>query len=136
MSITGDRDDRPTPQAVSVVDQHSATYLAFGILAALYYRERTGEGQRVEGDLLSAAVDLQLQELSVYANTGAPIERGERGLGNDMIQRVDHPVLGEVTVTGMPIRFSETPSSVRRHPPTAGEHTDEVLERLGYDLDE
>lgn len=232
MSITGDRDDLPTPQGVALADLHSGTYLAFGILAALHHRERTGEGQRVEGDLLSATVDIQLQEMSVYANTGEEIDRGEQGLGNvyhpapygvygtedghlvlslvmpselgeildigeirdvttweeaydrrdeimaeiaavletdtteawmdrllehdvwcgpvkdipeviedpqvrenDMIETIDHPTLGELTLTGTPIRMSETPPEIRRHPPRAGEHTEEVLEEFDYPPD-
>jgi crotonobetainyl-CoA:carnitine CoA-transferase CaiB-like acyl-CoA transferase len=32
-----------------------------------------------------------------------------------------------------PFRLSETPPSIRSRPPTVGEHTDMILERLGYD---
>jgi len=51
----------------------------------------------------------------------------------DMITEVPHPTIGTLRLTGIPIKYSETPSIIRRHPPLLGEHTDEVLtEVLGY----
>jgi formyl-CoA transferase len=49
-----------------------------------------------------------------------------------LIAEVDHPTAGRVRAPGIPVRLSETPASVRRHPPLLGEHTDEVLAELGY----
>lgn len=51
---------------------------------------------------------------------------------NKMIVRVQHPVLGDLDITGVPIRFYETPCGVERHPPMLGEHTRELLTGLGY----
>jgi crotonobetainyl-CoA:carnitine CoA-transferase CaiB-like acyl-CoA transferase len=45
-------------------------------------------------------------------------------------------VLGEVRVTGVPIRFYATPGSVRLHPPLLGEHTRALLGELGYSAEE
>ena len=45
----------------------------------------------------------------------------------EMVRTVQHPTAGEVRTLGIPFRFSETPASVRRPPPTLGQHTDEVL---------
>ena len=33
---------------------------------------------------------------------------------------------------GIPVKMSKTPGSIRRMPPTLGQHTDEVLESIGY----
>jgi crotonobetainyl-CoA:carnitine CoA-transferase CaiB-like acyl-CoA transferase len=48
-------------------------------------------------------------------------------LAREMVTEVDHPLVGLVRMLGLPIRFDGTPSSIRRHPPTLGEHTDEIL---------
>ena len=53
-----------------------------------------------------------------------------------LIAEVDHPVAGRVRAPGIPVRMSATPPSVRRPPPTLGEHTDEVLAEIGYAAEE
>lgn len=53
-------------------------------------------------------------------------------LHNRMIVPVEHPELGRIDVTGIPVRFYGTPVEVRKHPPMQGEHTRELLAELGY----
>lgn len=43
-----------------------------------------------------------------------------------------HPTAGPVQVTGFPYKLSQTPAEVRRPSPLLGQHTQEVLELLGY----
>jgi crotonobetainyl-CoA:carnitine CoA-transferase CaiB-like acyl-CoA transferase len=45
----------------------------------------------------------------------------------EMVVTMNHPTAGEVKTVGIPFRFSETPASVRRPPPTLGQHTEQVL---------
>lgn len=79
---TGRRTDPPTPAGTFICDAHSATLLAFHTVSALRQCERTGEAQRVEGDLLSAGVDLQSQELTAVMNTDVDLERSDAGVGH------------------------------------------------------
>jgi crotonobetainyl-CoA:carnitine CoA-transferase CaiB-like acyl-CoA transferase len=71
---TGTESGGPTVSAAAVVDQHSASLLAMGILGALVHRERTGEGQRVELIMMQAALDLQSEPV-VYHLNGARLRR-------------------------------------------------------------
>jgi succinate---hydroxymethylglutarate CoA-transferase len=45
----------------------------------------------------------------------------------DMVRTVCHPTAGDIRMLGIPFRFSDTPTSVRRPPPMLGQHTEEVL---------
>lgn len=60
MSITGERDDLPGggPQkvGVAVADLMTGMYAVSGILAALYHRSQTGEGQHIDLALLDTQV--------------------------------------------------------------------------------
>ena len=53
-------------------------------------------------------------------------------LAREMVLEVEHSLLGPVRTVGFPVKFSETPGSVRRGAPVLGEHTREVLGELGY----
>lgn len=208
-----------------------AAYTSFeGILAALFHRERTGQGQKVEVNMLDAITMLQIQEISVHTVGGkaqsrsaephahvfirapygtfetadgyiivafppldkfgtligepafagmdsevdgwtqrdlifartrerlktrtsqdwldlfrqndvwsgpvygyADLLKDPQVLHNGTFIEYDHPTEGHIKAPGFPIRFSATPSTLRRGAPLAGEHSREILQEFGFD---
>jgi crotonobetainyl-CoA:carnitine CoA-transferase CaiB-like acyl-CoA transferase len=53
-----------------------------------------------------------------------------------MAAEVKHPALGTLKVQNLPVVLSRTPGAVRTAAPETGEHTEAVLEELGYTSDE
>jgi crotonobetainyl-CoA:carnitine CoA-transferase CaiB-like acyl-CoA transferase len=77
----GRKDDPPTPAGSSIVDAGTALLLAFSAMVALFHRERTGEGQRVDVSLFNTAIALQCQELAAFMNLERRFDRSEAGIG-------------------------------------------------------
>jgi crotonobetainyl-CoA:carnitine CoA-transferase CaiB-like acyl-CoA transferase len=71
MSITGSPDGEPQKVGVALVDVLAGLFASVGILAALRHRDRTGEGQRVEVNLLSSLLAGLVNQASAYTIAGA-----------------------------------------------------------------
>ena len=232
-SNTGRAGDPPMGNGSVVVDAHSATLIALYTMYALYDKQMTGEGQKIEANLLNSALDFQCNEITYALNSENDLTRGEANQGhpmfwppygiyeseashvaiglsslttvgetfeipeladyeddveaifddrdrihgliegytasrpaadlvdelsaadvqavevadtsevddnpqiqhNDMILEIDHPEVGEFKTTGFPVEMSESEEAVRYPPPAVGEHTEEVLEEIGYSED-
>ncbi len=78
MSITGEPGGEPQKVGVALVDVICGLFASTGILAALRHRERTGEGQLVQLELLSCMLAALVNQGSAYTLAG---EVGAR-LGN------------------------------------------------------
>jgi crotonobetainyl-CoA:carnitine CoA-transferase CaiB-like acyl-CoA transferase len=226
---SGRSDDGPVPVGTGVCDQLGALHIVYGVLAALYHREKTGRGQELQVNLLAATVALQMQDFMTILNLDRDLLRPHSGIGhpgaaapfgiyatrdgfisiamnpwptlvealgvpeliryNDPqvlfekrdeiwheVQRtvsqrttaewleimlkhdlwvgevksqqevpedpqvqhlglfatMNHPKAGRIHTVNMPVKFSETPGSIRCPPPLVGEHGREILSELGY----
>ncbi|MCC7450803.1 MAG: CoA transferase [Anaerolineae bacterium] len=80
--LTGKRDDLPVVPGVSLADLAAGLHIVYGILAALYCREQTGKGQRVDVNLYSSLLTFIQQEMSLLLNGGRAPERSASGIPN------------------------------------------------------
>lgn len=79
MSFTGEEGGRPLKVGVAIADINAGMLAAYGILAALYHRERTGEGQMVETSLFAAMLaELTFQAGRYFATGQSPQPEGNR----------------------------------------------------------
>lgn len=79
MSKTGPDGSPPLPAGSILADYSGAHMAATGILAALYARERTGEGQRVDTSMYGTLIALQPWEIIQTSVTGRENRRAGRG---------------------------------------------------------
>jgi crotonobetainyl-CoA:carnitine CoA-transferase CaiB-like acyl-CoA transferase len=70
MSITGSPEGEPQKVGVALVDVLAGLFASVGILAALRHRDATGEGQRVEVNLLSALLGGLVNQASAFTIAG------------------------------------------------------------------
>jgi CoA:oxalate CoA-transferase len=72
MSITGEAGGPPVRVGASIGDIAAGMFLAQGILAALYDRERTGKGAMVDVAMLDAQLAIQEHAVAITTATGVP----------------------------------------------------------------
>jgi crotonobetainyl-CoA:carnitine CoA-transferase CaiB-like acyl-CoA transferase len=106
LMLQGLADDPPSPVGMGVADLTASLHIVIGVLAALYERNRTGHGQRIDINLLDSILSLATQELSVYLNTGHEPRRSEAGIGHPYVgapMGIYKTLDGHIVIAMMPL---------------------------------
>src|SRR3990170_4814798 len=78
MSVTGEG-EAPLPAGCAIADHIAAVTFALGIVSALFARERTGKGQKLECSLLASLIAAQSWEMTYFAMIGENPPKAGRG---------------------------------------------------------
>jgi crotonobetainyl-CoA:carnitine CoA-transferase CaiB-like acyl-CoA transferase len=70
MAATGTPEANPIKLGAPVIDYATGTMGAFALAAALFQRERTGRGQRIDLAMLDVAMMMQASHLTAFMRTG------------------------------------------------------------------
>lgn len=139
--MTG-RPGEPAKAAAPYVDFATAVLSAFGTLAALMHRTRTGEGQEVRTTLLGTALSVfgsHLIEQGVAAPDRVPSgNRVQTSAPSDVFATRDGHVLTHVVGNGLFRRWARlmgeaerwTNDPLYRSDASRGEHSEEILARM------
>ncbi len=77
MDLIGFEDRPPTFTLYGLADVYSGMVGAFGVMQALFMRERTGEGQMVDVSLLDSMLALNERAVAIYSVSGNEPKRGK-----------------------------------------------------------
>lgn len=70
MSITGPENGEPTRVGASVGDIVAGMFTAYGVMLALFHRQRTGEGQKVDVGMLDCQLAILENAIARYTTSG------------------------------------------------------------------
>lgn len=76
-NLNGSADDPPIAVGIALADIITSIHAAHGVTAALFRRERTGKGARIETSLMESMLDLQFELLSAHmTDPSVLVQRG------------------------------------------------------------
>ena len=84
-ALNGKKGDIPVVTAVGQADLLTSLFIVQSVLAAVYSREKSGKGQKIEANLLNSVVGFHIQEITAYLHKGENPERSESGIPNPWI---------------------------------------------------
>jgi crotonobetainyl-CoA:carnitine CoA-transferase CaiB-like acyl-CoA transferase len=71
--------DEPRVSGPAISDPVTSYYAAIGVVAALYERERSGHGRRIEVNMLEATIALAMEPVAYHLTLGRPAPLYDRG---------------------------------------------------------
>ncbi len=81
-ALNGKKGTPPVVTAVGQADLLTSLNIVQTVLAAIYSREKTGKGQKIETNLLNSIIGFHIQEITAYLYKGKNPERSESGIPN------------------------------------------------------
>ena len=106
-ALNGKKGDIPMATAVGQADLLTSLFIVQSVLAAIYYREKTGKGQKIEANLLNSAIGFHVQEVTAFLHKGSNPERSESGIPNPWLGApygIYHTKDGYLSVGMNPVR--------------------------------
>ena len=85
LTLNGKAGDPPSPVGMGVADLTASYHIVGAILAAVYERNRSRAGQRIDVNLLNSILTLATQEITLYLNTGHEPQRSAAGMGHPCV---------------------------------------------------
>jgi crotonobetainyl-CoA:carnitine CoA-transferase CaiB-like acyl-CoA transferase len=73
--------DHPIPAGPAICDHLAGLYLSYAIISALFVRERSGIGQRVDVSMLGSSIAIHAREITQYLFDGGPVINWRRQFG-------------------------------------------------------
>lgn len=95
----------------------------YSIVAAQMKHRTTAEWQSALD-----AVDLPNGPVKTLEDLGVDPYLAQTGF----FEHYEHPTEGPMVTTAIPVRFSQSPASFRRPPPSLGQDTADILQEIGY----
>jgi crotonobetainyl-CoA:carnitine CoA-transferase CaiB-like acyl-CoA transferase len=105
-----------------------------------WFKELLGVEELTREDVGKWVAKRPVEEVvGLLAKTGVPVapvldldqvKANEHAEAREMFVKVDHPTLGEVSLPGFPIKFSETEGDITTPAPLLGQHNEEVYSEL------
>ncbi len=79
---SGKASDGPIAIGTALSDQLGAMHIVYAVLAALYHREKSGEGQQIQVNLLQSVLAFEQQDFFTVQNMGRSFDRPESGIAH------------------------------------------------------